>query len=311
MHLKYLRLTKVLTKLLSNNMKTQDLKAFVDNNPNLVSKKALGNGLFLLKYKKSVFFKNLWNQYLEECRGTIVDEDFNLVVYPFTKIYNYGIEDGAPEFESGTLVKVHRKVNGFMVAVTKYKGELLVSTTGSIDSIFVDYAKDVMTRHNTISDWEKSIDEGYTYLFECVHEKDPHIIPEVVGMYYLGRRKLCLGSPIDVTFTKGLLLDISIPYSFESTIDEAMEYVRTANHEGYVIYANGLATKIKSPYYLVQKWLARNPDISKILDLKNDIKMRIDEEYYLLVDKIRQYKDIYSIMDEQERLEWIRMNLSQ
>lgn len=292
-------------------MKTKDLKEFVEKSPNLVSKKDLGNGLFLLKYKKSVFFKNLWNQYLEECRGTIVDSDFNLVVYPFTKIYNYGIEDGAPDFESGTSVTAHRKVNGFMVAITKHNGELLVSTTGSIDSDFVGYAKDVMTRKAGMTDWYNSVSAGYTYLFECVHEQDPHIIPEEVGMYYLGRRKLYLGSPIDVKLPADWAVDVYTPYTIECTIDEVMEYVRNAKHEGYVIYVDGLATKVKSPYYLVQKWLARNPDISKILDLKNDIKKRIDEEYFLLVDKIRQYKNIYSIMDEQERLDWIRMNLSQ
>jgi hypothetical protein len=44
-----------------------------------------------------VFYDNLWNDYLEECRGTIVDENFNVVSRPFTKIYNYGVEDRSPK----------------------------------------------------------------------------------------------------------------------------------------------------------------------------------------------------------------------
>ena len=92
------------------------MKTFVLSNPNLVSMKPTGNGLFVLKYKKKVFFNDLWNDYLEECRGTIVDADFNVVSRPFTKVYNYGVETRAPKLPDSTLVTAYRKVNGFMVA---------------------------------------------------------------------------------------------------------------------------------------------------------------------------------------------------
>lgn len=52
----------------------EELRKFVEENPKLVSMRTAGEGLYVLKYKKNVFYDNLWNDYLEECRGTIVDK---------------------------------------------------------------------------------------------------------------------------------------------------------------------------------------------------------------------------------------------
>ena len=129
-----------------------ELKQYVESS-NLVNMKEAGEGIYVLKYKKKVFYDNLWNEYIAECRGSIVDKDFNLVAYPFTKIYNYGIEKEAPVLSPDTQVTAFRKVNGFMVAVTVHNGELLVSTTGSTDSPYVTMAKEMMATHAPLADW--------------------------------------------------------------------------------------------------------------------------------------------------------------
>ena len=52
-------------------MTKDDLKNFVESNQHLVTMKATSiPDVFVLKYKKNVFFDNLWNDFLEECRGT-------------------------------------------------------------------------------------------------------------------------------------------------------------------------------------------------------------------------------------------------
>ena len=59
----------------------KDLQKFVAENPMLVKMRETSNPeLFVLKYQRSVFFDNLWDEYLEECRGTVVDKDFNLTL---------------------------------------------------------------------------------------------------------------------------------------------------------------------------------------------------------------------------------------
>ena len=291
-----------------------ELKEYVESS-NLVNKKEAGDGIYVLKYKKRVFYDGLWNRFIAECRGSIVDADFNLVTYPFTKIYNYGIEKEAPVLADDTEVTAFRKVNGFMVAMTVHNGELLVSTTGSTDSDFVGYAKEMMATHMPLTDWRILLGTadclGVTFMFECVHPSDPHIIPEKAGMYLLGARENSWGSKIMrdpfflIDFAKSL--NCFHAESVKTNMARLKEMAKECKHEGYVFYTeDGVSSKIKSPYYLTSKWVARNPRTDKLVDLNKDIKHNLDEEYYPLVDAIRANIVEYTAMDEQDRLAWVR-----
>jgi len=294
------------------------LKAYVETS-NLVNMKECGEGIYVLKYKKKVFYDSLWNEYIAECRGSIVDKDFNLVTYPFTKIYNYGIEKEAPVLKADTKVTAFRKVNGFMIAMTVYNGELLISTTGSTDSDYVRMAKEMMVTHMPLTDWQMSLGgadcEGMTFMFECVHPDDPHIIPEKSGMYLLGCRANAWGSKImsDPFFLQDFarMLNCFTPESTTTNMARLEAMAKECKHEGYVFYTDeGVSAKIKSPYYLTSKWVARNPRTDKLVDLNKDIKHNLDEEYYPLVDAIRANIVEYTAMDEQDRLAWVREQLA-
>ena len=295
-----------------------ELKNYVATS-GLVNMKECGNDIFVLKYKKKVFYDNLWNDYIAECRGTIVDKDFNLVTYPFTKIYNYGIEKEAPVLADDTKVTAFRKVNGFMVAMTVHNGELLVSTTGSTDSPFVDMAKEMMVTHAPLADWRMALGTadtlGMTFMFECVHPSDPHIIPEKSGMYILGYRENIWGSKVGhdpyVLMDLARMLNCYHAESVITNMARLKELAKECKHEGYVFYTDdGVSAKIKSPYYLTSKWVARNPRTEKLVDLNKDIKHNLDEEYYPLVDAIRANIAEYTAMDEQARLAWVREQLA-
>jgi hypothetical protein len=287
-----------------------ELKKYVAES-GLVNMKSAGDGIYVLKYKKKVFYDNLWNDYIAECRGTIVDADFNLVAYPFTKIYNYGIEKAAPVLSADTSVTAFRKVNGFMVACTWYKDDVLISTTGSTDSPYVVMAREMIG--DNIERYRKTCKhyEGHTFMFECVHKDDPHIVPEKLGMYLLGFRKNEWNSLIESNAAILMLLQnafrTNIVESSYTSMGQLLEEVKAVKHEGFVFYTkDGVSAKIKSPYYLTSKWVARNPRTDKLVDLNKDIKHNIDEEYYPLIDAIRANIVQYTEMDEQARLEWVR-----
>jgi hypothetical protein len=291
-----------------------ELKEYVTTS-GLVNMKPAGEGIYVLKYKKKVFYDNLWNDFIAECRGTIVDADFNLVAYPFTKIYNYGIEKEAPVLSDDTIVTAFRKVNGFMVSLTWHNGDILVSTTGSTDSDFVGYAKEMMLTHMCWEDWQLVLANadlvGMTFMFECVHPSDPHIVPEKAGMYVLGYRENSWGSKVG--HSPSVLHDLRssfncyMPEYHKVTMAELKVMAKECRHEGFVFYtADGVSAKIKSPYYLTSKWVARNPRTDKLVDLDKDIKHNLDEEYYPLVDAIRANIAEYTAMDEQARLAWVR-----
>ena len=291
----------------------QKIRDFVEQNQNLVSARECSNysGLFVLKYKRRVFFDNLWNDVLEQCRGTIVDRDYNVVSRPFTKVYNYGIEARAPRLAGNTLVRAYRKVNGFMVAMTWYRDDILVSTTGSTDSPFVAMAKEMMLLHGSWKDWQLAVcaTKGQTLMFECVHPNDPHIIPETAGMYFLGARENTWDSVVDGWNANwsgfSNLLNCNPVEDLILPLDELCSKIRGVKHEGYVFYTkDNVSSKIKSPHYLVNKWVARNPRTDKLMTA--GFKQQIDEEYYPLLDAIRANITEYTAMDEQGRLAWIR-----
>lgn len=296
-------------------MDKKALQKYIEMNPRLIAMRSAGNGIFVLKYKKRVFFDNLWNRFTEECRGTIVDKDMNIVSRPFTKIYNYGIEKNSPKLVPDTPVVAYRKINGFMVAMTWYKDDILVSTTGSTDSPFVALAKEQMLAEHSWDHWRNAVGmfDGYTLMFECVHPSDPHIIPEETGMYFLGWRKNDWDEKLDgYKFSNGdwagyakNILKVKFAESFKTTIGELVALSKVTKHEGFVFYTeDGQSAKIKTPHYLVSKFVARNPRTDKLM--RPDIKQSIDEEYYPLIDAIQANIEQYTAMDEQTRLTWVR-----
>lgn len=283
-------------------MNQSELRDFVENNPKLVTMRESTRypGLFVLKYARRVFYDALWNDYLELCRGTVVDREFNVISLPFTKIYNFRVEEKSPVIADDVVVSAHRKVNGFMVAATWHNGEMVVSTTGSLDSPFVDMARSLMTeRYAQICESYSQ----YTFLFECVHSEDPHIVPETVGMYLLGCRKKTWESVVQTELNDwftGLFKSHPVE-SFQVTVGELMDMAKTAKHEGFVFYtSDGRAAKIKTKYYLTQKLLARKRDITS---LNMEI---VDEEYYPLITAARAEGERFTNLDEQARLAWCR-----
>ena len=294
----------------------QKLKKYVEDNPTLVSMNPAGEGIFVLKYKKRVFYDALWNDFLEECRGTIVDANFNVVSRPFTKIYNFRVEDKAPVLADDTEVTAYRKVNGFMIAMTWHNEDILISTTGSTDNDYTAMAREMMIKHQPYADWQMELcaAAGMTLMFECCHPNDPHIVVEDAGLYFLGVRENKWDSYVRM-FGKSTVewardyamshLKCGYAEGFLTTVGELVALSKAVNHEGFVFYTeDGTAAKIKSPYYLTSKWVARNPRTDKLLT--RSFKEQIDEEYYPMLEAIRANIVEYTALTEQERLAWVR-----
>lgn len=74
--------------------------------------------LSVLKYKSNTFYNNTWDNALLEMRGTVIDEDYNIVIRPFDKLFNYSERIAPNAFQPLTItddemVKIVRKINGF------------------------------------------------------------------------------------------------------------------------------------------------------------------------------------------------------
>lgn len=246
----------------------------------LVKKKTYTQGVYkglsVLKYTRKVFFKNLWHldERLLECRGTVVDEEDNVIVLPFKKVFN--LHENGTEVELDRIVEIPTKVNGFMAAVTNTeKYGLIVSTTGTLDS---EYAK-LARKHVPYT----ILNTKFTYLFEVCDSSDPHIVEEEEGAYLIGARNLDTG----VLLNEEVLDRISPkrPKVTTKVFSKVLEDIKTVKHEGFMVRdaATGeVLAKCKSPYYLVKKALLRmgSKRESIMFNHPEDFKQQIDEEYY-------------------------------
>jgi hypothetical protein len=293
-------------------MDIQKIREFVEKNPKLVSVKPSIRypHLFVIKYKHKVFYDNLWTPELMETRGLIVDKDWNVVVHPFTKIFNRG-ENGVDIHRDESVVAV-TKINGFMACLTRYRSYNLVSTTGSLDSDFVKLAEKYLSR---LSIWT-----GFSYIFEICDPSDPHIIPERSGAYLIGMRDLVSGKMMPEEFLDNErpklvkmmsnVPDVHRPSWIVSPFGKIVDLSKKVLHEGFVIYGkkSGTVLKIKSPYYLFQKFVARKSilKLDNMLENPNEVKKTCDEEFYPVIDHLAQNRVEYVKMNEQKRLEYVR-----
>lgn len=271
------------------------------------------SGLSVLKYKNSVFWDNLWHTdpRLLECRGMVVDAEDNVVIWPFTKIFN--------RFENGTDLPLDqqvvcvRKVNGFMATAAVRGEKLVVSTTGTLESEFAHLARKYLEE---LKFDRVAFPENFTFIFEICDRSDPHIVAEEEGAYLIGVRDLALNGVMveehkldriaEVIGAKRPGWDV-VPFG------DVVYNVQHVHHEGFVVRSieapYSLLLKIKSPHYLAKKFLMRGGDNKwdMIWDNPQEARKRIDEEYYSLLEWLRFAfeKEEWKSLDSQVRREKI------
>jgi len=295
---------------------------------NLVTKKlAVKNskdGLTIYKYSKKVFFDNLWNEdsTLLKARGIVLGIDGKIVQHPFDKVFNYSENGAGLNISNEEEIIYVEKLNGFLgnIGLNPYNKKLLVSTTGSLDSQFVDYIKDFVdskTQGKLLKFFSKN---KVTLSFEVIHPEDPHIIKyeeKDYGLHLIGVRGL---GENDKTYTEEKIDIIAKELGFKRPnwgklkFCELKDIVKSSKIEGYMVRKNNkdqdYILKFKTPHYLSIKFLGRMGD-SKIKFMfanKEKFKMSIDEEFYPIVDQIifTFTLEEFLNMDNEEKISYIQ-----
>lgn len=275
----------------------------------LVKEKKYPNGLSVFKYARKVFYDALWNTdpLLLEARGMVLDADGNKIIWPFTKVFNH--HENGTELALDTPVIAPRKVNGFMASVTRYQDEILVSTTGTLDSEFVNYAKEMLEPLDL-----DFVQSGYTFLFEIVHPKDPHIVEEEIGAYLIGCRRHATGG---MAHELGLdnaadLMGAKRPEVIQGSFEDILKALKTCKHEGYMVRladTEETVMKLKSPHYLTKKFIMRMGanKVDYMFNEKEAFLKTIDEEFYTVVCYITGLftKEMWTMYGDQLRREII------
>ncbi|MNF53279.1 RNA ligase [compost metagenome] len=276
----------------------------------LVQKKTYENGLSVYKYTRKVFYDALWNEdaRLLDARGMVLDAEGNKVIWPFTKIFNRG-ENGT-DVDRDQMVVCADKMNGFMASVRQYSGELLVSTTGTLDSEYATMARETILKQyeGSASGWIAL--SRWTLLFEIVHEDDPHIVHEEPGAYLIGMREMSTGVMEQEHFLDWIAARFGFSRSTWSVkrFGDVVEDMKTSEREGCVVRhvtSGELLLKIKTPHYLTKKFLMRmgKGKVENMFDDTKTFLRTIDEEFYGIVEYITQgfSKEVWLSFTDQQR----------
>lgn len=262
--------------------------------------------LVVKKYKREVFFKNLWDQHPEciKARGAVFI-DGKQVVFPMDKCFNYGENNTGIDLPKDKKIVAYKKLNGFMANLTWVSDVgWVISTTGDAITLSTWREKgsenkylNMAAKYIELSDGfaiynNLELENGKTLTFEVCHPDDPHIVVEEFGLHPLCYQANGKTYPLNVQGER-----------FEGTVQEILDYVKTVEHEGYMVYdadSLDLLFKLKSPYYLAKKWIQRG-GVNKVWS--DNYKQRIDEEYYPIIEYIRglHSKDEWCIMSESEK----------
>ena len=117
---------------------------------------------------------------------------------------------------------------------------------------------------------------NHTFLFEITDAKDVHIIREELGETLIG----CIDVATGRQFSEAELDEIGKQYGI----------------------------KLKSPYYLISKFLGRSNEGN--IDRKLD-KRHVDEEFYPLIDYIHEHQEAFNAMPELDKIAFIQAFLKQ
>lgn len=224
------------------------------------------------------------------CRGAVVervDDDgdhspyFRLVAYAFDRFFNYG-EYGAAQVDWQSA-KVWEKMDGSLIKVFYYKGEWIVSTSGSVAG-----GSKVGETEKSFSElfWEVFNQVGYSkdvlkpnlcYIFELCHKSNRIVVaydkPQLPLLAV--RDRLLNFDEVDVEevgHSHGFKVVERYDFGEKELIH--MVNLRGANHEGFVVCdAMGNRLKIKSSIYcqLHAAVSNGNPNFSELY-LKGDLE---------------------------------------
>lgn len=300
------------------------------------------DGLRLFKYSRDAFFSRSWLderkdlEFLVHARGIVFEIATKKVVCrPFERLEEVDLETlDLVEFDE---VFATYKVNGFMASVWYYGGKWNVSTTGSLESPFVDLATKALRQNGVLAALdaltEKVVHDPLklkelTLLFEIVDQSDPHIIMEQLTRH--GNSCWLIGARFTQdelmgSFDNQVLSDIQymlgqkggvayLPSSIKITIKELMEQATSIRHEGYMLSDghNGTFAKFKSPFYKILKYLGRSKRLVNDAGVAFPIghhawTNKFTEPMFHLVELIfdHDYQNQFVAMGEHERIRFL------
>jgi RNA ligase len=229
----------------------------------------------------------LWDDITLQCRGLVTDNEGNVIARPFRKFFNMEEKQHTPtdDFE------VFEKMDGSLGIMFKYNGEMICATRGSFTSDQALWMTEFAKEHG----YDKTIVEGFTYLFEIIYPEN-----RIVVDYGDSKRLVLLGiikteSGEEIPYDEIEMDGWDIVQRFDKFTE--LTYLKNAipdNKEGYVIrFSNGSRMKIKGEEYLRLHKIMTNLSTTSVWEVLStggkmeDYLENVPDEFY---NKIKEYE---------------------
>ncbi len=244
--------------------------------------------LFIYNYGPRTQYERLWNETTLQCRGLILDKDYNVVARPFRKFFN--LEELPVELVPETNFEVYDKLDGSLGIVYFINDKPYVATRGSFTSPQSQKANEILnSKYAHVFD---KLDKSNTYLLEILFPENR------IVCRYDGLEDLILLAIIDTqTGEDRELEDIGFPIvkRYDGIKDiKSLKALEEDNKEGFVVkFQNNFRLKIKFEEYCrlhriltnvsnrtVWEYLAENRNFDELLD-------RVPDEFYSWLNKTK------------------------
>jgi putative RNA ligase len=184
-----------------------------------------------------------WNKETLNCRGTIIDENGEIVFRAVKKFFNKGqnkiADESLKNMNIGKIVYLD-KLDGSFIKVFNYNDNLVIGSKTSFENEFTDWAKEIIERDNL------KFEDGLSYHFEL-------IVPENrIVVDYKKDRNLYLWAVVETKTGKELDIFDNRFSSFNRVkiIEDVDKYLKKSNIEGVIIYDGKERLKLKTEEYL-------------------------------------------------------------
>ncbi len=249
--------------------------------------------LWIYNYSPVVQYEKRWDAVTMQCRGLILDVQYNTVARPFPKFFN--IEEMPADAIPNELFEVYEKLDGSLGILYWLDNVPFIATRGSFMS--EQAGRGTQMLHNRYAQAFADLHRDRTYLFEIIYPQNKIVVN------YGDREDLVLLAVIDNQTGQNYPLDdyttLGFPVVKRFTGLLALDKLKTDadnpandNSEGYVVrFVGGLRVKVKFAEYVrlhrivtgvsniaICEYLSQGRDFAEVLD-------RVPDELY---DRVRQ-----------------------
>jgi RNA ligase len=217
--------------------------------------------LAIYNYTNSCVIEGKWDSLLLQCRGLVLDNEYNIIARPIKKFFNYEELVFKNEIPSLPYI-IEEKMDGSYINLFHYNNRWIFSTRGTFDSEQAYYAKHIFNLK--YANIYEQLDTSKTYIFEVIYRENRIVVDyaDIEDLFLLTIIDTESGQETDVS-TVNLPFPKPKRYKFDEMPGSAdlleLKNHSTDNSEGFVIkFSNNYRLKIKFESYKILHRLITN-----------------------------------------------------